>query len=63
MEDKSATERLAHWVRDFEAGAIPPTIRAAALERLKLSVLDAIGCAYLARGSEATQPMIAAQGD
>ncbi len=59
MEGKSATERLAHWVREFEARAVPP----AALERLKLSVLDAIGCAFLARGSAATGPMIAAQGD
>jgi 2-methylcitrate dehydratase len=59
MSGSSATERLAHWVRDFKA----PFAGNAALERLKLSVLDAIGCAFLARASAATGPMIAAQGD
>ncbi len=59
MAGKSATERLAHWVREFEASSVGAPI----VERLKLSVLDAIGCAFLARGSAATSPMIAAQGD
>ena len=59
MAGESATEGLAQWVRDFEASSAG----ANALERLKLSVLDAIGCAFLARASAATRPMIAAQGD
>jgi 2-methylcitrate dehydratase len=59
MAGDSATERLAQWVRDFEASSGG----ANAIERLKLSVLDATGCAFLARASAATQPMIAAQGD
>ncbi|MDX1483706.1 MAG: MmgE/PrpD family protein [Alphaproteobacteria bacterium] len=59
MDEGSATERLARWVAGFDAGAAGKGAR----ERLKLSVLDAIGCAVLGRASGITAPVTAAQAD
>jgi 2-methylcitrate dehydratase len=59
MANHSVTESLANWVRAFDADAVPADARG----RLKLSVLDAIGCAFLGRASDITAPVIAAIGD
>ena len=59
MSGPSVTEALADWVVGFDRAAIGP----APQERLKLSILDAIGCAYLARACAATAPVLAALGD
>lgn len=59
VADPSVTESLANWVRAFDVNAVTSDVR----ERLKLSILDAIGCAFLARASDITTPVIAAIGD
>jgi 2-methylcitrate dehydratase len=50
----TVTERLADWVLNFDTDAIPDSARA----RLKSSLLDAVGCAYLARESAAVRPVL-----
>ena len=59
MSGASVTEALAEWVVGFDETQIGPGPR----ERLKLSILDAIGCAYLARASAATTPILSALDD
>jgi len=59
MADATATENLARWILSFDVKAVAADTR----QRLKLSILDALGCAFLARRSDITAPVIAAIGD
>jgi len=45
---KTTVQRIAQWVADFDLGAVAPE----SIQRIKHSILDAIGCAYVTLGED-----------
>jgi len=45
---RTTVQRIAQWVADFDTVAVAP----ASIERIKHSILDAIGCAYITLGED-----------
>jgi 2-methylcitrate dehydratase len=52
---KSTVQRIAQWVMDFDPSGIAPE----SIERIKHSILDSIGCAYIARDEDCVSGVLA----
>jgi 2-methylcitrate dehydratase len=52
---KTTVQRIAQWVADFDPAVVAPE----SIQRIKHSVLDAIGCAYITLGEDCVSGVLA----